>query len=157
MIKFILIRWKIWLIYFEIKFTAKNFVKYLTLGIFTGSRSCNVDCRWLGSLSELGNWCLGGRSRTRTPLSLDPHFNRGCLIIIITTGSSIILLYKLKFFLNNLKPGSKMKLLPVLVGLSRGSDGVSSIEMSRSEFPNSRECGLVHGVAGQITDDFELG
>merc|ERR1712003_295255 len=55
------------------------------------------------------------------------------------------------------KPGSKMKLLPVLVGLSRGSDGVSSIEMSRSEFPNSRDCGFVNGVAGQITDDFELG
>merc|ERR1712003_163244 len=55
------------------------------------------------------------------------------------------------------KPGSKMKLLPVLVGLSRGSDGVSSIEMSRSQFPNSRDCGLVNGIAGQITDDFELG
>merc|ERR1712045_259426 len=55
------------------------------------------------------------------------------------------------------KPGSKMKLLPVLLGLSRGSDGVSSIEMSRSQFPNSRDCGLVNGIAGQITDDFELG
>ena len=89
---------------------------------------------------------------------VDPHleFIRGCLIII-TTRSTVYRLYILKFFFYYLKPGSKMKLLPVLVGLSQGSDGVSSIEMSRSEFPNSRDCGLVNGVAGQITDDFELG
>merc|ERR1712156_61593 len=55
------------------------------------------------------------------------------------------------------KPGSKMKLLPVLYGLSRGSDGVSSIEMSRSEFPNSHECGYMNGFGGMVSDDFELG